>query len=403
MTRRPILSIDHAFIEAMNDSTPASGLTHGFYRYPARFSPIFAREAIRTFTKRGDVVIDPFMGSGTTLVEAMANDRWALGTDINQLAVFVAKIKTTVFPKQSIENIKSWWADALPMLSLRRQTPASNEWKNGGYQKDVPWPIRKTIELVLLEIEALSKQSEKDFMRCVLLSATQWALDGRRSVPSAQALREKIDETVYQFTEGANDLRNATAMSDRLTRPRVDCLMQPAATLSSMQLRKLAGQAPKLVLTSPPYPGVHVLYHRWQIEGRRETAAPYWIIGSPDGHDGSYYTMGSRTETGIHWYFKELEKTFSNLRHLIDEKATVVQLVAFSNPELQLERYLDAMNGAGFIEARLTINGKGIPRPISRIVPNRKWHATMKGRTASSIEYLFVHQLDPEPPKGRLT
>jgi hypothetical protein len=39
----------------------------------------------------------------------------------------------------------------------------------------------------------------------------------------------------------------------------------------------------KLIVTSPPYPGVHVLYHRWHVDGRRETPAPYWIAGCNDG------------------------------------------------------------------------------------------------------------------------
>ena len=29
-----------------------------------------------------------------------------------------------------------------------------------------------------------------------------------------------------------------------------------------------------LVVTSPPYPGIHMLYHRWQVDGRKETDAP---------------------------------------------------------------------------------------------------------------------------------
>ncbi len=47
------------------------GLTHGFYRYPARFSPQFARSAIEAFTEPLDTVLDPFMGGGTSAVEAL--------------------------------------------------------------------------------------------------------------------------------------------------------------------------------------------------------------------------------------------------------------------------------------------------------------------------------------------
>src|SRR5687768_17340558 len=75
-------------IAGARDSTPVSGFTHGFYKYPARFSPAFARAAIQTFTEPGDVVLDPHVGGGTSLVEAIASGRHAIGIDISELAEF---------------------------------------------------------------------------------------------------------------------------------------------------------------------------------------------------------------------------------------------------------------------------------------------------------------------------
>jgi hypothetical protein len=46
------------------DGGPA-GHTHNFYRYPARFSPQFARAAVEAFSAPGDTVLDPFVGGGT--------------------------------------------------------------------------------------------------------------------------------------------------------------------------------------------------------------------------------------------------------------------------------------------------------------------------------------------------
>ena len=51
-------------LEAITTATPVRGLTHNFYRYPARFSPVFARTIIERFSEPGDVVLDPFMGGG---------------------------------------------------------------------------------------------------------------------------------------------------------------------------------------------------------------------------------------------------------------------------------------------------------------------------------------------------
>jgi hypothetical protein len=58
-------------VAAARDGEPVRGLTHGFYKYPARFSPSFARTAIETFTKPGDVVLDPHVGGGTLLPEVL--------------------------------------------------------------------------------------------------------------------------------------------------------------------------------------------------------------------------------------------------------------------------------------------------------------------------------------------
>ena len=47
---------------AAQDRTSVSGATHKFYRYPARFSPQFARAAIENFTNEGDLVLGPICG-----------------------------------------------------------------------------------------------------------------------------------------------------------------------------------------------------------------------------------------------------------------------------------------------------------------------------------------------------
>jgi hypothetical protein len=42
-----------ALVEGARDTDPVTGLTHGFYKYPARFSPAFVRSVIETFTEPG--------------------------------------------------------------------------------------------------------------------------------------------------------------------------------------------------------------------------------------------------------------------------------------------------------------------------------------------------------------
>jgi hypothetical protein len=82
-------------------------LTHGFHPYPARMMPLIAKRVVEIFASReDDVVLDPFCGSGTVLVEAVVHNRNAIGFDINPLALVIAKAKTTpIEPSKLREKI----------------------------------------------------------------------------------------------------------------------------------------------------------------------------------------------------------------------------------------------------------------------------------------------------------
>ena len=101
----PVAS-QRAVIAGARDTNPVSGLTHGFYKYPARFSPAFARAAVEAFTNPGDLVLDNHVGGGTTLVESLALGRHAIGIDISALAEFVTRVKTTVFSEVELDQLK---------------------------------------------------------------------------------------------------------------------------------------------------------------------------------------------------------------------------------------------------------------------------------------------------------
>ena len=68
---------------------------HSFHRYFGKLIPAIPATAIELFTEKGDLVLDPFCGSGTTLVEAVVRGRDALGIDINPLAVLLSRVKST--------------------------------------------------------------------------------------------------------------------------------------------------------------------------------------------------------------------------------------------------------------------------------------------------------------------
>jgi len=147
----------------------------------------------------------------------------------------------------------------------------------------------------------------------------------------------------------------------------------------------------KLIITSPPYPNVHVLYHRWQIHSRKETSAPYWIANKLDGNSTAHYTMGARTNKGETDYFNNISVAFSKIHKVLENKGKVIQLVGFSNSQRQLPKYLSMMENAGFKRLDLSNSNKIAPY-IVRNVPSRKWYAQLQGENSSSREYFLIHE-----------
>jgi hypothetical protein len=137
-----------------------------------------------------------------------------------------------------------------------------------------------------------------------------------------------------------------------------------------------------------------MLYHRWQIKSRKEVATPYWIADQLDGHGPSYYTMGSRTPTGLDTYFRSIEQAFARVHQIIAEQAFVVQLLAFSDIETQLPRYLAAMDHAGFQECEQAPTSDQLSERVWRRVPLRRWYASYQGNISASHEVLLIHQRD---------
>jgi hypothetical protein len=149
---------------------------------------------------------------------------------------------------------------------------------------------------------------------------------------------------------------------------------------------------PNLVITSPPYPGVHVLYHRWQVDGRKEAPLPFLIANKLDGAGESYYTMGDRKYPELRTYFENIKATMSSVAALANKRTVIMQMVAFSEPEWQLPRYLETMEQAGLKEVKLSALRRQGDGRLWRSVPRRRWYSDQRGNTPASQEVVLIHR-----------
>jgi len=61
--------------------------------YPATFIPQVPATLINALTSEGDTIVDPFCGSGVSLVEGLLQGRNVIGIDSNRLAAFISEVK----------------------------------------------------------------------------------------------------------------------------------------------------------------------------------------------------------------------------------------------------------------------------------------------------------------------
>jgi len=377
------LALDDSFVEALHCSKPVGGLTHGFYLYPARFPPEIARSVINAFSQRRDVVLDPFMGGGTSIVEGLAQGRRMLGVDVNALAHFVTTVRTTPLSEADEFVLRDWATEISGLVK------SDASWVTKPGIKNLP-PTVETFVAGMLEMSGhLPFPRQRAFARCALLRLSQWSLDCKDfPAPRRAKLARQFPVLVKSMLSGLREFvtkcQEAGVPKHHITNRRT-LLHQSAATVDETLLDAL-GDRPRLVFTSPPYAGVHVLYHRWQSFGRKETPAPYWIANVPDGYGASFYTCGSRTPTGLQNYFASMIAAFQAVRGIMAADGLLVQLVGFADVATQLPRYLDAMTTAGFAETT-TSDGR-----LTRRVANRKWYAKHKGATPASNEVLLFHR-----------
>jgi DNA modification methylase len=78
--------------------------THHFDRYPAKMIPQLARFVIDNYTKKGNIILDPFCGCGTSLIESRIAQRKSVGIEINPYAAILAIAKSHLYSRIILEQ-----------------------------------------------------------------------------------------------------------------------------------------------------------------------------------------------------------------------------------------------------------------------------------------------------------
>ncbi len=264
-----------------SDDEPARSHVHGFHTYPARLHPVTAARLVTAFAPAGGKVLDPFCGSGTVLVEAMIAGRSPLGTDLNPLAVRLARCKTRIRTTAGLKHLVALSRECAAEAEARRKARAGASRRFTREDTALFEPhVLLELDSLRAKIETLRDDAAAADLWLVLSSILVKLSRKRGDTGKAVATRRTAAGFASRlFVQKAEDLAARLAAFGKLVpsagpdglpagrRPSVPPVF--VAQDDATELKSLPVGTVDAVLTSPPYAATydylahHALRLRW--------------------------------------------------------------------------------------------------------------------------------------------
>ena len=240
-------------------------LTHSLHPYPAKFPPQLPHTIIRQFAHKNATVLDPFCGSGTTLVEARLLGCNAIGVDVNGLSSLLSKVKATPLSEKELVQIKSFldiiaseefkWKMKRPKIKVK-EIEGLEHW----FQHNVAEELTHILNL----IAELRDENVRDFLKIVLSSIIVRVSNQESDTRFAAKNKSIADNFTFGlFLARANEyLMRIAEYSKKVNEDGYLKLLNA----DSRNLSMLDNESIDIVITSPPYANTYdyYLYHKFR-------------------------------------------------------------------------------------------------------------------------------------------
>jgi hypothetical protein len=314
---------------------------HRLHPYLGKFVPQLVEVFLRRCFQPGQTVLDPFAGSGTTLVEASCFGAHAVGVDISAFNCLLAAAKTRADPAGEYRRALP---EALAAAAEARPGPLP-----GGYLSE--WYAPRALTELLAYRRAIAGRGRPDLLQVVLSRSARSArraahhdLDFPRAPVTGPYACRKHARTCRPTAEAAKFLRRYTddtlarvGQYQRLRRPvEVSVLHGDARALD-------IGCAIDGIITSPPYPG--------RIDYHAQHQYAYELLGLTDRRAEEIgAAAGGTTRAAVERYVEDTAAVFRNAACFMPRAAPVVIVVDDSRG--LYDRICD-LAGLAIVERRL--------------------------------------------------
>lgn len=310
---------------------------HRLHPYLGKFIPQLVEIFLRKFARR--CVLDPFMGSGTTLVEANALGLDSVGCDISEFNCMLARVKTMRYDLPQLETEllhvlqraellskdDSLWRDDLVGLEGTSDGQATSSGPDSSYVDH--WFAPRARKELLAYRSLISEQTHANVMRVILSRAarsarltTHFDLDFPKEPVTAPYYCYKHRRTCQPTDRALSFLKRYTL--DTIRRVSDFAALRIDADVKVMwDDSRTADFGPvDCVVTSPPYVGLIDYHeqHRYAFELLGLSERKGKEIGCADR---------GRSTTAVQRYLQDIEAVFLNVKRHLEPGGHVVVIV----------------------------------------------------------------------------
>ncbi|HEY3462593.1 MAG TPA: DNA methyltransferase [Gaiellaceae bacterium] len=254
------LDLDLSWSEAELPERERTKHVHRLHPYHGKFIPQLVEILLDRYLERGDHVLDPFAGSGTTLVQALESGLDATGLDIAAFNCLLMRVKTAPYDLGELgEELREV---AAGVESLPRRGP-----RQSGYIRE--WYAPRAATELLGFRELIPEYRHRDVLRVILSRAARSA---RRAAHFDLEAPREPQRGEYWCHKHRRECRPVSSADGFLRRYTLDTLARIEAFAGVRDVDReaavLHGDAREVelagpydgILTSPPYPGL-IDYH----------------------------------------------------------------------------------------------------------------------------------------------